>query len=126
VRPQRRLRRADGVHQRPLPLTGPKSPQNTRRACASAAAVVMVRGHAMLPYDHPEIDAAVEQACRELELDLVHAGSVHAWLTEPESDWPTCCDRGCEPCVATLADAARRAKGILEAVRGKAVPSTER
>lgn len=80
----------------------------------------------MLPYDHPEIDAAVEQACRELKLDLVHAGSVHAWLAEPESDWPACCDRGCDPCVAVLADAARRAKRILEAGRGKGVPSTER
>lgn len=79
----------------------------------------------MLPYDHPQIDAAVEQACRELGLDLVHAGSVHAWLTEPESEWPACCDRACVPCVATLGDAARRARLILEAGRGKGVPSTE-
>ena len=79
----------------------------------------------MLPYPHPQIADAVEQACHELGLELVHASSVHAWLAEPESDWPPCCDRGCEPCVAVLAAAARRARSILETSRAKGVPSTD-
>lgn len=79
----------------------------------------------VLHYEHAEIVAAAEEACRELRLDLVHAGSVQAWLSEPESEWPPCCDRGCEPCVLTLGAAARRARSILEAGRGKSVPSVE-
>jgi hypothetical protein len=75
----------------------------------------------MPSYSHAEVDDAVERACREAGLDLVHAGSVHAWLSEPEGDWPACCDRGCEPCVAVLADAARRARRILEAGSAKGV-----
>ena len=78
----------------------------------------------MLPYPFPDIDAAVERACRELGLDLVHVGSVHAWLAESESGWPTCCDRGCEPCVVALGAAARRARSILERGRGIDIPSS--
>lgn len=80
---------------------------------------------AVPPYDHAEIVVAAEEACRELKLDLVHAGSVQAWMSEPESEWPPCCDRGCEPCVLTLGAAARRARSILEAGRRKGVPSLE-
>ena len=78
----------------------------------------------MRPHPHALIDDAVEKACRELGLDLVHAGSVHAWLAEPEADWPSCCDRGCDPCVATLGAAARRALRILDERDAKAVSSS--
>ena len=72
---------------------------------------------------HADVVAAVDQACRELGLDLVHAASVQAYLAEPECDWPPCCDRRCEPCVATLGAAARRARRILDVGRAKDVPS---
>jgi hypothetical protein len=77
----------------------------------------------MLPYLFSDIDAAVEQACRELKIDLIHVGSLQAWIAEPESEWPTCCDRGCEPCVLTLGAAARRARSILEQGHGIGVSS---
>ncbi len=65
-------------------------------------------------YAPERIDAAVTQACRDYGLDLAHMGSVYAYLDVDEDEWPPCCSRGCDPCVATLGAAARRALTILE------------
>lgn len=63
--------------------------------------------------DHP-LARAVEQACRECHLDASLEGCVHAYLEEPPEDWPACCGSSCDPCVLTLASAARRAMQLVE------------
>lgn len=60
------------------------------------------------------IDSAVSRACREHGLDLTYMGSVYAYLDEDEDAWPRCCGSACDPCVATLGAAARRALQLLE------------
>ncbi|MFO0652245.1 MAG: hypothetical protein U0326_38860 [Polyangiales bacterium] len=60
------------------------------------------------------LDAAVSQACRECSLDLTHMSAVYAFLDEDEDSWTSCCGSACDPCVASLGAAARRALHILE------------
>jgi hypothetical protein len=68
----------------------------------------------MLPYPPDRVDAAIEQACRECQLDLTYASSIYAYLEEDEDCWPACCGSSCEPCVLQLSTVARRALSILE------------
>jgi hypothetical protein len=56
---------------------------------------------------------AVEQACRDTALSMEYAASVHAYLSQDESEWPACCGSSCEPCVLALENAARRALKLL-------------
>lgn len=68
----------------------------------------------MIPFPPDRVAAAVDRACREHQLDTRWASSVYAYLEEDEGDWPGCCQSACEPCVLTLASAARRALILLE------------
>jgi hypothetical protein len=61
-----------------------------------------------------QIRAAVEQACRECDLDSRFIASVHAYVEQDEDEWPRCCGISCEPCVQTLEHAARRALILIE------------
>ncbi len=60
-------------------------------------------------------DAAVAAAVREAGLDPSYALAVEAMLDEHESAWASCCGSSCDPCVLTLAHAAREARRRLEA-----------
>lgn len=66
---------------------------------------------------HPpeRVALAVERACRENRVPVTSIGLVFAFLADDESEWPSCCNHGCEPCVLVVAAAARRARGILDA-----------
>ncbi|MEZ4405654.1 MAG: hypothetical protein R3A52_04025 [Polyangiales bacterium] len=65
---------------------------------------------------HPpeRVALAVERACRETRLPVTSMGLVFAFLDDDEDEWPSCCNNGCEPCVLTLAAAARRAMDLLD------------
>lgn len=63
--------------------------------------------------DEAQVKEAVQQACLELNLPLSLRSAVRQLVGAPESEWPACCDTGCEPCQRTLGDAARRALELL-------------
>ena len=56
---------------------------------------------------------AILAALAEAGLEDHLASSVDEQLDAPEEAWPTCCDSGCEPCVATVNQATRRARALL-------------
>lgn len=68
----------------------------------------------MVPFPPERVAEAVERACREHHLDAQCITAVHAYLDEDEDQWPACCGSDCDPCVQTLASAARRALVLLE------------
>ncbi len=60
------------------------------------------------------IDEVVSRACLETGLELTRMSAVYAYLDEDEEAWTPCCGNGCDPCVESLAAAARRALHLLE------------
>jgi hypothetical protein len=61
----------------------------------------------------PEGEAALTRACDEQGLQLEYRDCVRPLLTMPETQWPRCCGRGCEPCADTLVVIARRVRELL-------------
>jgi hypothetical protein len=64
-----------------------------------------------------QIRDAVERACAECDLDSQFIASVYAYIEQDEDEWPRCCGSSCEPCVLTIAHAARRALILLESAQ---------
>jgi len=65
----------------------------------------------------------VAEAVRQCRLDRSYALAVAEMIDEDDDGWPACCGSSCDPCVLTLAAAARRARELLrdaEAARGEA------
>lgn len=65
---------------------------------------------------------AVAEAVRQCRLDRSYALAVAEMIDEDDDGWPACCGSSCDPCVLTLATAARRARDILRAAQD---PATE-
>ncbi|MFO0561707.1 MAG: hypothetical protein U0269_27085 [Polyangiales bacterium] len=72
-----------------------------------------------------QVRDAVEQACRECDLDSQFIASVYAYVEQDEDEWPRCCGSSCEPCVQALEHAARRALILLERSTQSERPATE-
>jgi hypothetical protein len=64
--------------------------------------------------ERPEFEAALAQASEELRLAEWYRDCVRPLFRMPESQWPRCCGRGCEPCADQLIDVARR---VIELMR---------
>jgi hypothetical protein len=64
--------------------------------------------------DRPGFEAALARASDELRLAEWYRDCVRPLLRMPESQWPRCCGRGCEPCADQLIDVARR---VIELMR---------
>jgi hypothetical protein len=62
----------------------------------------------------PEFEAALVQASEELGLADYYRDCVRPLFNMPETQWPRCCGRGCEPCAETLVGVARRMHSLLE------------
>ena len=65
-------------------------------------------------------DRAVAEAVREAGLEPSYALAVAQMMDEADSDWPACCGSSCDPCVLTLAYAAKLARKKLAAARQNA------
>lgn len=63
--------------------------------------------------DHA-VDAAIDRALTELELDLSYRLTVKRFLHSNPEAWEVCCGSACEPCVLDLAAAVRRVRELLE------------
>jgi hypothetical protein len=61
----------------------------------------------------PEFEAALSQASDEHELQDYYRDCVRPLFAMPETQWPRCCGRGCEPCAQTLIAVAKRVKQLL-------------
>jgi hypothetical protein len=60
-----------------------------------------------------EFEAALTRASDEHELADYYRDCVRPLFNMPESQWPRCCGRGCEPCALTLIAIARRVKELV-------------
>jgi hypothetical protein len=60
-----------------------------------------------------EFEAALTRASDEHELADYYRDCVRPLFNMPESQWPRCCGRGCEPCALTLIAVARRVKELV-------------
>jgi hypothetical protein len=60
-------------------------------------------------------EAALRQASEEHKLADYYRDCVRPLFNMPESQWPRCCGRGCEPCAEQLIDVARRVVVLLSA-----------
>jgi hypothetical protein len=70
------------------------------------------------PERDPVFEAALTQASEENALQIYYRDCVRPLLRMPETQWPRCCGRGCEPCADQLMAVARRIKELLpDAVR---------
>ena len=63
--------------------------------------------------DAARLEAALTQASEESRLQPWYRDCVRPLLRMPESGWPQCCGRGCEPCAVTLNAVARRVRELL-------------
>jgi hypothetical protein len=61
----------------------------------------------------PAFEAALTQASDEFELQTYYRDCVRPLFTMPETQWPRCCGRGCEPCAQTLTAVASRVYELL-------------
>ena len=62
----------------------------------------------------PELEAALQVASEEHELQPWYRDCVRPLLGAPMSRWPSCCGRGCEPCALTLVAVAERVYDLLD------------
>jgi hypothetical protein len=60
-------------------------------------------------------EAALTRASEEHKLAEYYRDCVRPLFNMPESQWPRCCGRGCEPCAEQLIDVARRVIALLSA-----------
>jgi len=58
---------------------------------------------------------AVAAAVKEAGLEPSYALAVAEMIDEDDADWPACCGSSCDPCVLSLAHAARGARARLQA-----------
>jgi hypothetical protein len=63
----------------------------------------------------PAFEAALAKACDELALAEWYRDCVRPLFQMPETQWPRCCGRGCEPCAEQLVAVARRIQELLGA-----------
>ena len=61
----------------------------------------------------PELEAALQTASDEYELQPWYRDCVRPLLGAPMSRWPSCCGRGCEPCAVTLVQVAEKVYDLL-------------
>jgi hypothetical protein len=64
--------------------------------------------------ERARLDAALSRASDELELQTWYRDCVRPLLRMPETQWPRCCGRGCEPCADTLKAVATRVRSLLD------------
>ncbi|MBC7173349.1 MAG: hypothetical protein H5U40_13000 [Polyangiaceae bacterium] len=64
--------------------------------------------------------SAIDRASEELGLASWYRACVEPLMRLDESRFPSCCGAGCEPCNATLAEVALRARQILANVESGA------
>ena len=65
------------------------------------------------PREHPQLNAALDQAGEELGLQSYYRDCVRPLFGMPRTQWPRCCGRGCEPCSVTLIAVAQRVYELL-------------
>jgi hypothetical protein len=63
----------------------------------------------------PEFEAALALASEEHRLQPWYRDCVRPLLNMPDTQWPSCCGGGCEPCNAVLVAVARRVRELLDA-----------
>jgi hypothetical protein len=64
--------------------------------------------------ERARLDAALKRASDEVGLQDWYRDCVRPLLRMPETQWPRCCGRGCEPCAETLKEVASRARALLD------------
>lgn len=65
------------------------------------------------PVRDPAFEAALRQASDEEGLQEWYRDCVRPLLNMPETQWPRCCGRGCEPCAVQLIAVAQRVQDLL-------------
>jgi hypothetical protein len=73
----------------------------------------------------PELEAALAQASDEIGLAEWYRDCVRPLLNMPETRWPRCCGRGCEPCADMLIAVAERVRELLRDAAPSAAPPDE-
>jgi len=66
------------------------------------------------PERDPALEAALEQASEEEGLQTWYRDCVRPLLKMPDTQWPRCCGRGCEPCAIQLIAVAQRVEDLLK------------
>lgn len=65
------------------------------------------------PRAHPQLNEALTRASDEVGLQSYYRDCVRPLFGMPETQWPRCCGRGCEPCSETLIAVAERVYELL-------------
>jgi hypothetical protein len=63
----------------------------------------------------PALEAALTRASEENALQVYYRDCVRPLLRMPQTQWPRCCGRGCEPCADQLVAVALRIQELFPA-----------
>jgi hypothetical protein len=66
----------------------------------------------------PELEAFLQQICREQNIPVRQHDELRSLLTVPQSIWPACCGGSCNPCVEDPKATAREILALWRARKG--------